>query len=472
MSEVAYLSASEALRLFRERSLSPVELLEAVIERAEAVEPTINAFSETRYDEALAQAKDAEARYARGERIRPLEGLALGIKDEAEVKGWSATFGSLVHRGEVADHTAPVAERILRSGAIVHARTTTPEFSSAPFTHSRLWGITRNPWNPDFAAGGSSGGSGAALAAGTATLASGSDIGGSIRIPASFNGVVGFKPPHGRVPVEPPFNLDQYCHEGPLARTVEDCALFENVMAGPHPRDVTSLRPKLRIPADLKGIEGWRLALSLDLGGYRVDDEVVRNTLEAAEALREAGAIVEEVDVGWDLEEIVLAARIHFGAIFGAEIGEVAAEHRELMTEYALAFADEAAAVRPGAFLDGLRLEVRIYEQLGKLLRRYRALICPTIAVTGMPAGDDYLGQTRQDGGPLDRQFDALMTVPFNICSRCPVLAVPSGLASNGVPTGIQIVGRTFDDVAVFRIGAALERVRPWLDSPERRPRI
>jgi len=472
VNELSSVAAVDALRAFRERSLSPVELLEAVIARAEAVEPTLNAFSETRFDEALVQAKEAEARYQKGGRVRPLEGLPVALKDEAEVKGWKATFGSLAFRDQIADHTAPVAWRILRSGAIVHARTTTPEFSCAPYTHSRLWGVTRNPWNPEFAVGGSSGGSGAALAAGTAALASGSDIGGSIRIPASFNGVVGFKPPHGRVPVEPPFNLDQYCHEGPLARTVADCALLENVMAGPHPRDVTSLRPKIRIPPELKGIEGWRIGLSLDLGGYRVDDEVAKRTLEAADALREAGAIVEEVAIGWDLEAIVRSARIHFGAIFGAEIGEVAAEHRELLTEYALAFAEEAAAVPPGAFLEGLRLEAEIYAHLGRSLQRYRALVCPTMAVTGFAAGDDYLGRTREDGGPLDRQFDACMTVPFNVCSRCPVLAVPSGFASNGVPTGIQVVGRTFDDVGVFRIGAALERVRPWLDAPERRPRI
>ncbi len=143
-------------------------------------------------------------------------------------------------------------------GAIVHARTTAPEFSCAGFTHSRIWGVTRNPWNPDFAVGGSSGGSGAALASGTATLASGSDIGGSIRIPAAYNGVVGFKPPYGRVPQEAPFNLDVYCHCGPMARTVADCALFENALAGPHPHDHASLRPKLELPARPEPAAGLR----------------------------------------------------------------------------------------------------------------------------------------------------------------------------------------------------------------------
>ena len=156
----------------------------------------------------------------------------------------------------------------MAAGGIIHARTATPEFSCAGFTHSRLWGVTRNPWNPEFGVGGSSGGSGASLAAGTSMLASGSDIGGSIRIPASFNGVVGFKPPFGRVPVEPPFNLDQFCHCGPLARTVADCALFENVLAGPHPSDIVSIRPKLEIPEALEGIEGLRIGLCLHQGDY------------------------------------------------------------------------------------------------------------------------------------------------------------------------------------------------------------
>src|SRR5215471_15302582 len=261
--------------MFRAKELSPVELVSAVIARAEAVEPTINAFAQTFYEEALQAAKAAEARYAgNGAQARPLDGIPVAVKEEAPIAGHKNTLGSLAMRDVVADATAPFVQRIIDAGGIVHARSTTPEFSCAPVTWSKLWGVTRNPWNTRFSPGGSSGGSGAALAAGSATLATGSDIGGSIRIPASFCGVVGFKPPYGRVPEFAPFNLDHYCHEGPMARTVTDCALLENVMAGPHPHDVASLRPKLRIPARLDGVEGWRIALSIDLGGFPVDDEV------------------------------------------------------------------------------------------------------------------------------------------------------------------------------------------------------
>jgi amidase len=224
MTDLHYLSATEALARFRARELSPVELLEAVIARAQEVEPVVNALCHTFYDEARDQAREAERRYARGE-ARPLEGLPVAIKEEEAVEGQPWTQGSLLYKDLVADYSSAFARRHLEAGAIVHARTTAPEFSCAGYTQSKLWGVTRNPWNPRYGVGGSSGGSGAALAAGTTTLASGSDIGGSIRIPASFNGVVGFKPPYGRVPCDPPFNLDTYCHCGPLARTVVERAL-------------------------------------------------------------------------------------------------------------------------------------------------------------------------------------------------------------------------------------------------------
>ena len=277
--ELCYLSATEALSRFRARTLSPVELIQAVIARAQKVEPRINAFPIKLYERALDQAKQAEARYMKTDgRVRPLDGLPVAIKDEAYVKGERVTFGSLIYKDFVAEETNPSIERILKAGGIMHARSAAPEFSCAPWTHSRLWGITRTPWNLRYSCGGSSGGSGAGLAAGTTTLASGSDIGGSIRIPASMCGVVGFKPPFGRNPDTPPFNLDQYCHIGPMARTVADCALLQNVMAGPHPHDIVSLRPKLRIPAELGDIRGWRIALCVNPAQYDIEPDVVKNT--------------------------------------------------------------------------------------------------------------------------------------------------------------------------------------------------
>src|SRR5215469_10271835 len=369
MNDLHYLSARRALTMFRSRELSPVELVSAVIERAEAVEPAINAFAETFYEEALQAAKAAEARYAGdGERALPLDGLPVAVKEEAPIAGHKNTLGSLTMRDVVAETTAAFVQRIIDSGGIVHARTTTPEFSCAPVTWSKLWGVTRNPWNTEYSPGGSSGGSGAALAAGSATLATGSDIGGSIRIPSAFCGVVGFKPPYGRVPEVPPFNLDHYCHEGPMARTVADCALLENVIAGPHSSDVVSIRPKLEIPSALEPVAGLRIALSADLGCYNVDADVAANTQAAADRLRDAGASVTEVSLPWDLESIARAARIHFGMIFGASMAELDQRFGDQLTPYARRMVADSATVVKDEFLAGLTLEAEIYAPLGVLL--------------------------------------------------------------------------------------------------------
>jgi aspartyl-tRNA(Asn)/glutamyl-tRNA(Gln) amidotransferase subunit A len=452
-NELHTLSATEALRRMRAREVSPVELMEAVIRRAEQVEPAINAFPHTYYEAARASARAAEARYAgSGPRPRPLEGIPVAIKDETPIRGQPLTQASLIYRDDVADHTAVVPRRVMRAGGIVHARSATPEFSAAPFTHSRLYGITRNPWNTGYTPGGSTGGGAAALAAGSAMLATGSDIGGSIRIPATFSGVVGFKPPYGRVPVEAPYNLDHFCHDGPLARTVADCALLQNVIAGPDPSDPVAIRPKLRIPGELGGIEGWRIACSPDLG-YDVDPEVREGVAAAVEGLREAGATVEEVSVGWTHHDVTAATRAHFGAMFGGSIAQELLHHRDLLTAYTAKFGEESAGITMEDYLRGMKIEARIHAALADIHRRYRALIGPGFGVARLRAGDDCLD--------VD-VYDMLLTAVFNVCSRSPVLSVPSGRAADGVPTGIQIAARPYDDVAAFRIGAALERVRPW----------
>jgi Asp-tRNA(Asn)/Glu-tRNA(Gln) amidotransferase A subunit family amidase len=473
MNELHYLSAAEALELFRSRELSPVELAAAVIKRAESVEPTINAFAETFFEQALEQARGAEARYAgSGAPPRPLEGLPVAVKEEAPIAGQRNTLGSLPLRDVVADHTAVFAQRIIDAGGIVHARTTTPEFSCAPFTWSRLWGVTRNPWHTSYSPGGSSGGSAASLAAGSATLATGSDIGGSIRIPSAFCGVAGFKPPYGRVPEVEIFNLDHYCHEGPLARTVADCGLLENVIAGPHPSDVVSLRPKLEIPAGLAPIAGLRVALSVNLGCYEVDEDVAANTRAAADRLRDAGATVTEVSLPWDLASINRAANIHFGMIFGPSIADVYAAHSEELCSYTRRFAAESAEISKEDFVAGLEMEARIYAPLGELLDAYDALVCPTFAVPALPSEYDTDQPLEVNGEPMSDWLDVLMTLPFNIASRCPVMSVPSGRSRDGVPTGLSIVGKTYDDVTVFRVAAAHEERFPWLDTPERRPAL
>ena len=358
---------------------------------------------------------------------------------------------------------------MLDAGAIIHARTTAPEFSCAGFTHSRLWGVTRNPWNPEFGVGGSSGGSGAALASGTTTLASGSDIGGSIRIPASFNGVVGFKPPYGRVPVEPPFNLDTYCHCGPLARTVADCALYENVMAGPDPSDIVSLRPKLVLPERFEGVEGLRIALSVDLGDWPVDPEVrAQHARRRRRAARRRARSSTRSTCASRAPTCMRAPRSTSRSVFGDWIGERGRRAPgELSPPTPIDVRRAGARRRAPAHRSsrGSRSRRGCTRRSARCSRTTTRSCARRSARAGCVAGDDYVGHGLEVGGEqLEFYFARLLTPVFNIMSRCPVLNVPSGFADNGVPTGVQIVGRTYDDVTAFRVGAALERERPWLD--------
>jgi amidase len=452
-----YLTAREALARFEARTLSPVELLSAVIERAERVEPAIHAFTETFYEAALAAARRAEARYARPRsRRRPLEGLPLAVKEESAIAGQRATQGSLLHCEERASDTSPAIARLLRAGAIVHARTTTPEFSCAGVTHSRLHGVTRNPWNLARSPGGSSGGSGAALAAGSTPLATGTDIWGSIRIPAACCGVVGFKPPHGRIPGDPPFNLDPYNHDGPMARSVADCALLANVMSGPHPRDASSLRPKLRIPERLGDVAGWKVAWSPDLGFAPVDPVIARNTERALDVFRELGCRIERVELDWG-DEVLEAAKQHLGHLFGHWVAREL-DRAEELTPYARAFGEFGRTTTGEGFLRAMEVAAAMYARLGPILERHQVFVCPTTALPSLPADHDPTRDpVRIAGSEVDPVFGWILTYPFNMLSRCPVLSVPSGHDELGVPTGIQIVARHQDDVRAFRAAAAYE---------------
>lgn len=472
-TDLVYMPATAALKLFAKKKLSPVELMQATIARAEAVQPKINAFTYTHFDEALALARKAEARYATGRRTGALEGLPVGIKDESYIKGKPTSNGSLVLKDYVAEFTSPMNERIMAAGGIVHARTATPEFSCAGYTWSRLWGVTRNPWNRRYTPGGSSGGSAASLAAGTSAVCTGSDIGGSIRIPASTCGLVGYKPPYGRNPDDAPFNLDFYCHTGPLARTVADAILLQNVMSGPHPLDIASLRPKLTLPVKYRPIKGWRIAYSLDLSSYEVDREVKRNTLAALDVFRSLGCTVDEVDLGWP-PDVVEAGLAYLEHLFAASLSSVLKKHRKDLTTYARAFAEKGAKSKATDFLASLEMANRMYATLGPLLERYDLFVCPTTALPAVKADfDQSSDEVKINRKPVNPMLGWVMTSPFNTLSRCPVLSVPSGVAKTGVPTGIQLVGRTYCDEHVFRAGMAYETAAgAWYADPSRRPRL
>jgi amidase len=439
---LCHLSACEQLARFREHSLSPVETMHAAIARSEAMQPSINAFARWFPERAVDAARDAETRYRNGS-ARPLEGLALAVKDLHPIAGEITTHGSLVFRDNRDEVTLTVVQRLIDAGAIVLARTTSPEFGLATVTHSRLYGVTRNPWNLAYTCGGSSGGAGAALAAGMVALADGSDYGGSIRIPASCCGVVGYKPPRGRNPGD---SFDACSHFGPLARTVRDAIAMQNVMSGPSPSDPSSLRERV-VLTDEHDIRGWHVAYSIDLGHKLVDPDVEAATRRTIDRLRDLGCSVEEVGLPWD-DRIREAFEAHHAASDASASWMLLPSQRELLTDYAIDAIEHGLHVTGRAVFDANEVRAEMWRSLGPIFERARLFLCPTTAVPAVAA----------DHSPLDDARGWVMTYPFNMLSTLPVLAVPSGRACTNVPTGVQLVGRPFDDASVFRAGLALER--------------
>ncbi|MGH6879888.1 amidase [Hypericibacter sp.] len=466
--DLAFISATEAIAKFRAKSLSPVELLDAVIARHDAANSKINAFTRTSFEQARAQAKKAEANYAAGKPTRAFEGVPLVIKDEFAIKGQVTTHGSLLYKDHVDEETEYFVERMMRARPTVIGRSTCPEFSSACVTNSRLWGVTRNPWNTRFNSGGSTGGGAAAVAAGMTVLSDGSDYAGSVRIPASACGVFGFKPPFGRIPTSPPWYLNPYAVIGPVTRTVADAALMMNVMAGHDPRDLTSVREKLRYPSQYKPIKGWRVAYSADLGFYPVAPDVAKATRAALDAFREAGAEIEEVDLGWT-DDAVRGFIAHVRENEFAPFDKLPAKQRALLCDYIRNRKGKFLA-KGTSYAQSLTIRAAMYAKLEPILERCQILLSPTLAVPSVPAEHDPLDDSFTiNGKKVEPQIGWCMTFPFNMLPQLPVATVPCGFGKSGVPVGLQIVGRPFDDLTVFQAAAAFEQARPWR---QHRPKI
>lgn len=458
----AYLSATDALAAFRTGEVSPLELFDAIVEAAGRTEPVVNAFTFTDFDASRERAAHATELYAQDPAtVRPLEGIVVAVKELIAVRSQQHTLGSRALRGNVATVTEPAVQRVLDAGAIVHARTNTPEFGCASVTDSPLFGETLNPWNTAFGPAGSSGGSAAALAAGSTTLAQGTDSAGSLRLPAAACGVVGFKPSRGRVPRLPPMNLEPCEHLGPMARTVADCALLFSVMAGPHRCDLGSYLPAAD-PAGPRTADGARVGLA-HIDGLDVDLDVAAGLTTSVDALRNRGALIADVDLGWTYERIITATKLVYAGAYGPSVGAVASADPQLMSDYALDFVADVMplAESPDFTLRARRMVGELQEALATAFESFDFLLLPTLAFPAPLAGDHYV-----DHGPVvngTEQADRWMvghTVPFNLMSSCPVLSVPSGVARNGIPVGMQIVGRPYGDSAVLALGAEFEAER------------
>jgi Asp-tRNA(Asn)/Glu-tRNA(Gln) amidotransferase A subunit family amidase len=455
--ELAYLPAREVLRRFRCLELSPIDYLDYLIERIEELDSFVNCICHRYWDTARERAERASVRYRRGRNVGALEGLPVAVKEESHVAGQATTDGSLLFQEQVASSTDPAIARILQAGGIVFARTTAPEFSCVGFTHSRLWGVTRNPWNLSFDPGGSSGGSAAALASGFAPLATGSDIAGSIRIPASACGVVGFKPSFGRVPQTSPYNLDHYCHEGPLGRYVADCAYLFSLTAGQWDGDITSLPFEMgEVDVDRLPV-ARRLIVSYRLGDFDVDASVHEVVERAVDAVAREGVECVVREPRWSRGRLQQALWSHL-ALFGHAVEKEIGGNEELVTDYVLEFVERSRRVGLRNYLETFDVEAEAYRLFMEIVGPGEVLVCPTMTVPAFEAGKSYVGH-----GPMvnrkqtESWVDGVMTYPFNLLGRCPVVTLRAGVAENGVPVGIQVVGRPYQDWLVLGTAGRLE---------------
>ena len=463
-SELAYMPATELSRAIRERRVSSVEITERFYQRIERLDPRLNSYLALCPEQAMADARAADDAVARGWALGPLHGVPISIKDLEMSKGIPTTLGSAVFRDRMPEIDSIVVERVKAAGAIVLGKTNTPEFGQSGTTENKVSDPCRNPWNTDRTPGGSSGGAGAALAAGLCTIATGSDGGGSIRIPASFSGVFGIKPTQHRVPRYGGYGrpaANHFSQSGPMSRTVADSALLLQVLAGPDSRDPNSIR---ETPPDFgarldQGVEGMRIAWSPDFGYAGVDAEVAEIAARAARVFEELGATVEDAPL--KLEDPFEAFFDVFATAAYTSYGHMLEEHRDDFSEPGL------FSIEHGSRVDGARLSRAILrvDQIGRQMEdffdTYDLLLSPTMATTAFEVGNRpaVIG-----GKEVDPNWGFLpFTYPINMTGQT-ASSVPCGFSSDGLPIGLHIIGPRRAEAKVLQSSAAFELARPWAD--------
>ena len=464
MTAIADLSATELRRRIAARELSATEVVQACLERVQRLDGTINAVV-TRNPHALDDARAIDAALARGEQPGALCGLPVGIKDVTPVARLRTTYGSPLYAEHVPAADAVVVERLRAAGAVILGKTNCPEFAAGGNTFNEVFGRTRNPWDPARSAGGSTGGGAAALATGMIALAEGTDLGGSLRIPASFCGIVGLRPTVGLVPTYPTAGTwDTLQVSGPMARTAEDVALMLSAIAGPsdwspvsHPlagRDFLAAARRGAAPA-------LRLAYCADPARIGVDGDVERACRNAAFALKDAGAHVEEIDL--DLS----AARAAFLALRGLWF---LTHHVTRLDKVEQLGPNVASNIRAGlatSARDLARAEQergRLWHRFRDLLTRFDHVLTPCMAVPPFPVEQNYPDAI--GGRPLTTYVDWIAPTFVLSLTGLPVGCVPCGLDPRGLPVGVQVVGRRFEDDAVLALAATVQRQHPMPRPP------
>lgn len=453
-------TAREQARAVREREISARELLELHLDRIAERNPALNAIVSLDEERARAGALAADEALASGRPVGPLHGLPFAFKDTHTVAGWRTTFGSPLYADHVPDHDELLVERVRRAGAVTIGKTNVPEFAAGSHTFNKVFGTTRNPVDPARSAGGSSGGAACALAAGMVPLADGSDMGGSLRNPASFCGVVGMRPSLGRVPEWPLYNQwETTSVGGPMARNVGDLALLLSVLAGPDPRAPHALGDPGSTfagpaPADLRAL---RVAVSTDLGGaFAVDHEVAAVVESAGRTFAEAGARVASSypDLGLADDTFRTLRAWHFQA----KLGALLAEHPDAFK------ASLADNIRAGEALTGADV-ARAYTQrtaLAETMRQffteYDVLVLPVSQVPPFPVEQEF--PTAINGEPMGSYLDWMRSAYFITVTGCPAISLPAGTTADGLPVGVQVVAPHGADLRLLQVARAFEWLR------------
>jgi aspartyl-tRNA(Asn)/glutamyl-tRNA(Gln) amidotransferase subunit A len=459
-TEICYMPATELAEAIRRKTMSPVEVIDAVYTRIHAVNPALNAYCTLTEDQARTQARAAETAVMRGGALGPLHGVPVSIKDLVFTKGVRTMRGSKIYEHFVPDEDAPVVERLHKAGAIALGKTTTPEFGFKGMTDSPVTGVSRNPWKLDRTPGGSSGGAAAAVAAGMGPLAVGTDGGGSIRIPASFCGIFGFKGSFGRVAAYPPSAVAPLSHTGPMTRTVRDAALMFNAIVGPDDRDINSLPHDGAdyLAACEGGVRGLRVAWSATLGYAPVEPEVKQAAEAAANVFAsDLGCRLEAADPGFENPAPIFNV-LWVGGL-GTYLQPYLAEWKSRLDPALATMVEGLPRLTAADYAGALLQKAMVWDKARAFFQRYDLLLTPTMATVAWEAGKPAPAQIA--GRPIVDFGYTPFTFPFNLTGQ-PAATVPCGFSSDGLPIGLQIVGRRLDDATVLRAAAAFEAARPW----------
>ena len=480
--DLAHATVAGLATRIRERQLSPVEAVEAAIERIEAANDRLNAFVHLGFDDARERAREAERALTSGQELGPLHGVPTAMKDLFDFKpGWPSTFGGVrALKDFVPDFSCAWVERMERAGAIILGKTNSPVMGFRGTCDNPLFGPSRNPFDHSRNTGGSSGGSAAAVAAGLVPVAEGTDGGGSIRIPASWCGIYGYKHSFGRVPYIARPNaftgLNPFLFEGPLTRTVEDAALVVDAIAGYDPRDPFALDE----PANLSGavgrsINGWRIAYSPDFDVFPVDRRVAEVVGDAVRAFEREGAHVEEVKLGIERDQrelsdlwcrLIIPINVEFFENMKAQGLDLLGEHRDDFPPEYLRWIDEGYRLTVPQLARDQQMRSEIYDAIQGVFENYDLLVTPTLACLAVENSDDgnTKGPTEINGVEVDPLIGWCLTYFINFSGH-PAASIPAGMAEGRLPVGMQIIGKRYADADVLAASAAFERVRPWQET-------